>query len=57
MVNSFVFLLDVPVMFYILYEMIQILHENMLNAILFHNDTSEKNNSLNDNFKEPWING
>ena len=57
MVNSFVFLLDVPVMFYILHEMIQILHENMLNAILFHNDTSEKNNSLNDNFKEPWING
>ena len=57
MVNSFVFLLDVPVMFYILYEMIQILHENMLNAILFHNDTSEKNNSLNGHFKEPWING
>ena len=33
----------------ILYEMIKILHEKMLNTIYlywFHNDASEKNNSL-----------
>ena len=44
----------------ILFEMIKILHEKMLNTIYlywFHNDASEKNNSLNGYFNEPWING
>ena len=59
MVNSFVFSLDIPVMFNILYKMIKILHtKKMLNAIYLywlHNDTSEVNNSLNGHFNEPWI--
>ena len=60
MVNSFVFSLDIPVMINILYEMIKILHEKMLNAIYlywFHNDTLAENNSLNGHSNEPWING
>ena len=43
----------------ILYEIIKILLEKMLNAIYlywFHNDVSEKINSLNDHSSEPWIN-
>ena len=59
MVNSFVFSLDIPVIVNILYKMIKILHEKMLNAIYlcwFHNDTSEENNSLNGHSNEPWIN-
>ena len=32
MVNSFVFSLDIPVIINILYEMIKIVHEKMLNA-------------------------
>ena len=60
MVNSFVFSLDIPVMINILYEMIKILHEKMLNAIYlywFHNDTLAENNSLNGHSNQPWING
>ena len=60
MEKSFVFLLDIPVMINILYEMIKILHEKMLNAIYlywFHNDTLAENNSLNGHSNEPWING
>ena len=44
--NSF----DFPVMINILYEMIKVLHEKMLNTIClywFHNDTLAENNSLN----------
>ena len=47
MVNSFLVSLESPVMINILYEMIKILHEKMLNAIYFYwfqKDTSEKNN-------------
>ena len=54
------FSLDIPVMITILYEMIKILHEEMLNAIYlywFHNDTLAKNNSLNGHSNQPWING
>ena len=50
MVNAFVFPLDIPVVINILYEMIKILHEKMLNAIYlycFHNDIFAENNSLN----------
>ena len=36
MVNSFVYSLDNPVIFNILYKMIDILHEKMLNAIYSH---------------------
>ena len=49
-INSFIFSLDIPLMINILYEMIKILHDNMLSAIYlyrFHNDVSEENNSLN----------
>ena len=56
MVNSFVFSLDIPVMINILYEMVEILHEKMLNAIYlfkFHNDTLAENSSLNGHSKEP----
>ena len=56
MVNSFIFSLDIPVMINILYEMIKILHERMLNAIYlhrFHNDTLAENNSLNGHCNEP----
>ena len=59
MVNLFVVSLDIPVMVNILYEMIKILLEKMLNAIYlywFHNDTTEENTSLNVHFNEPWIN-
>ena len=44
----------------ILYEMIEILHEKMLNAIYshwFHNNALGENNSLNGNSNEPWIFG
>ena len=56
--NAFVFSLDIPVAINILYKMIKILHEKMLNAYIywFHNDTLAENNSLNDHSNEPWIN-
>ena len=60
MVNSSVFSVDIPVMINILYEMIKILCEKMLNAIYlswFHNDTSEGTNSLNGHSNEAGING
>ena len=60
MVNSVVAPLDTPVIIKILYEMIQILHEKMLNAVYlywFYNDASEKNNALNGHSNKPWING
>ena len=60
MVNSFVFSLDILVMINILYEMIKILHEKMLNAIYlywFHNDALAENNSPNGHSNKPWING
>ena len=40
----------------VFYKMINILHENMLNAIFlywFHNYTSEENNSQNGHSNEP----
>ena len=44
----------------ILYEIIKILHEKLLNAIYlywFHNDAAEReNNSLNGRSNKPWIN-
>ena len=49
MVNLFVLALDIPVIINILYEMIKILYNKILNTIYlnqFHNDTSEENNSL-----------
>ena len=60
MVNSFVFSLNIPVMINILYEMIKILLEKMLNAIYlfwFHDDTLVENNSLNGHCSKLWING
>ena len=60
MVNLFAFSLDVPVMINILYEMIKIVHEKMLNAIYLywlHNNTSEENKSLNGHSNDPWANG
>ena len=36
MINWFVILLDIYVMINVLYEMIKILHEKMLNAIYFY---------------------
>ena len=59
MVNSFLFSLAIPIMFNILYKMIKILYEEMLNAInlyWFYNDTSEKNNWQTGHSNEPWIN-
>ena len=59
MVNLILVSLEIPVVINILYEMIKILHKKMLNAMYlywFHNDTSEKNNSLNGHSNEPWIN-
>ena len=56
MVYSFVASLDILVMIKILYEIIKILHEEMLNAIYlywFHNDASERNNLLNGHSNEP----
>ena len=56
MVNSFVVSLDIPVMINILYEMIKILCEKMLDAIYlywFHNDTLAENNSLIGHSNEP----
>ena len=47
-------------MIYILYEMIKILHQKMLNAIYlywFHNGTLAENNSLNDRSNQTWIKG
>ena len=58
MVNSFAFSLYSIVMVNILVEIIKILHEKMLKAITlywFHNDASEKNNSLKDRSNEPRI--
>ena len=59
-VNSFVFSLDIPVIFYILHEIVKILHQKMINVKYldwFHNDASEKNNSLSGHSNEPRING
>ena len=47
---------NILIMINILYEIIKILHEIMLNAIClywFHNDTSEENDTLNDHSNEP----
>ena len=44
----------------ILYEMIKILHEKMLDAIYlywFHNDTLADSNALNGHSNKPWMNG
>ena len=60
MINSFVFSLDIPVMINILFEMIKILHEKMVNSIYlywFHNDTLAENNALNGHSNQTWING
>ena len=60
MINSFVFSLDIPLINNILYEMITILNEKMLNAIYlywFHNDILAENNFLNGHSNEPWLNG
>ena len=57
MVSLFVSSLDINVIIHILYEIIKILHEKMLNAIYmywFHSDTSAKNNSLNAHSDESW---
>ena len=43
-------------MVFILYKMIKILHEKIMNPMYlywFHNNTSEKNNSLNGHSNEP----
>ena len=59
MVNSFLASLEIPAMINILYKMIKTLHEKMLNTIYLywvHNDTSEKNSSLNSYSNNPWIN-
>ena len=56
MINSFVVSLDIPVMIKMLYEIIEILHEKILNAVYLYSlrkDTSEKNNSQNDLSAEP----
>ena len=55
MVNSFLVSSEVTLMINILYEIIKILHEKMLNAIYlywFHDNTSKKNNSLNGHSNE-----
>ena len=55
-VGSFVFSLDVPVIINILYEMITILHEKMLNTIYlywFHNDVLVENKSLDSHSNKP----
>ena len=60
MVNSFLVSLDIPKLIIILYEIIKILQEKMLKSIYlywFHNDTSEKNNSLSGHSNKPSING
>ena len=36
MINSFIFSLDIPVVIYILYEMVEILLEKMLKAIYLY---------------------
>ena len=43
----------------ILYKMIKILHEKLLNVIYLywlHNDTLVENNFLNGHSNEPWMN-
>ena len=60
MVNSFVFSLDITVIFNIVQRLIKILDKEILKVINLywsHNGTSEKNSSLNDHLNEPWING
>ena len=60
MVDSLLLSLNIPVMINILYEMIKIMHEKMLNAIYlywFHNDTLAENSSLNGHSNEPGKNG
>ena len=59
MVDSFVGSLDITVMINILLWIIKIMHKQMLKTInlyWFHNDASERNNSLNGHSKKPWIN-
>ena len=59
MVQKFVVLLDITVMINIYQEIIKILLEkivNVINLYEFHNDGSEKNNSLNGHSNEPRIN-
>ena len=59
MVNSFAVSLDFTVTINILKEIRKILHEKMLKVInlyWFHNDVSEKINSLNGHPNEPRIN-
>ena len=58
--NSFVFSLDIPVMVDILYEMIEILYEKMLNAICLYwlcNKTLAENNAPKGHSNQPWMNG
>ena len=59
MVTSFVVWLDIPATLNILYEMIKIMYEKMLNLIYlywFHIDASDESNSQNVHSNEPWIN-
>ena len=59
MVNSCVFSVDIPVTINILYKVIKILHEKMLNVIYFywfHSDTLVENNALNGHSNQPWTN-
>ena len=59
MVNSFLFSLEIPVIISILYEIIKVMYEKVVNAIYsycFHNNSSEKNNLLNGHSNKPWIN-
>ena len=56
MVDSFVGSLDITVMINILLWIIKIMHKQMLKTInlyWFHNDASERNNSLNGHSKKP----
>lgn len=60
MVDLFVFSLDIPELFNILYEIITMLQEEILNLIYLywsHKDIKEENKSINGNSNESWING
>ena len=68
MVILFVVSLETPAMITILYETIKVLQKKILTAIKdirqlamyfhwFHNDTSKKNDLLNDNSNKPSKNG
>ena len=59
MVDLFVFSLDIPELFNILYKIINILQEKMLNVIYLYwpdKDISEENNAINGNSNKSWIN-